>query len=136
SAMRAALFDLTYAIGKPGRRGILLGEVRFSQADRAAAFGRRDDADAFGAARVTSIMAAWIAAAQDMARRPLSESTRRYLHATKRAAGWASVDVLATLLDLGVRVPEERLDDARRPSWRAFATWTADDARPWTGDDE
>lgn len=133
-------FDASYAIGDLHRRGVRLGLVSLvasassspssASATRAplgleAAFRTPDDYMLFARMTVVSYMEPWIRVWQDVAGvRPVSELTELYLASRGGAsAGWSDVDVLATLHDLGVRVPAELVSDGRFPAWQAFEAW-------------
>ncbi|MBX3187550.1 MAG: hypothetical protein KF819_11070 [Labilithrix sp.] len=121
-----AAFDETYAIGRAGHVGILVGTSTLAGKDGASVFERPEDAARYGTYRVLASMAAWIGVWQDVAgNRPISMSTLEWVRERRDAAGWATVDVYATLTDLGVAVPTELLSDPRLPGWAAFATWRA-----------
>lgn len=122
----AALFDLSYAIGQPGRRGVRVGELALGPpAIQAKLFASRPDYVSFQVTRVLSLMEPWIRVLQDMRGvRPLSERTRRYIREIGRTAGWSNIDVLAVFHDLDVPLPPALASDPRFPEWPSFTAWS------------
>ena len=119
-ALAKIAFDETYAIGKAGQRGILVGRANVP----AAVFMRQEDYQRWMTARVLAAMTAWIAVWQDVAgNRAISTTTLELVKERKDAAGWASLDTYSTLADLDFKVPSELLADPRFPGWAPMAAW-------------
>lgn len=131
----ARLFDLTYAIGQPGQRGVRLGEVLLldgrSPPSPAAIFRDASDYGAFLEMRLLSLVEAWTRVWQDVSgSQPVAESTRRYVAETGKRASWSDIDVLGVYRELGVDVPPAVLADGRFKEWPAFQQWLdREDAR-------
>lgn len=121
-----SLFDDTYSLGHPGRRGVRMGiTVMGGGKDGARSmFVRDDDYAMFQRTRVVSLMETWIRVWQDMVGiQPLSGKTRAYINANNSTRGWSDVDALATMSELGVTIPANVLSNVRFPSWRTFHEW-------------
>ena len=75
-------------------------------------------------ARAISLMEPWVRVLQDVRGvAPVSERTTRFVADTRDRRGWSSADVLATMVDLGVEVPQALTDDPRFPAWKRFWAW-------------
>ncbi len=121
-----ALFDETYAIGRPGRRGVRMGLIAAS-GEVGAMFARGSDWEEFQRTRVVSLMETWIRVWQDVVGiQPISARTGAFLTASKDRHAWSDVDALATMQELGVVVPDAVLGNRRFPRWAGYAAWARD----------
>lgn len=122
-ALAASSFDVSYAIGSVGHRGIVLGTAQLPNA-LDAVFPDVETKKRFFTVRALSLIEPWTHVLQDvLGAHPASERTIRYVRETGNRAHWASVDVIAVYADMDVPVPDSVVSDPRFPAWRAFWEW-------------